>query len=213
MDNIVDLTPEEHYVAHQLLVKMYPDHSGLVWAALQMTGQPNGQRSNNKVYGWLRKRYQQVAKQRTGNKNGSYGRMWFHNSKTKKNIKCLPSETPPGFVKGRYNHWNPKKRIHNSTCDKCGNPTPNHRRKLCDQHLRDHLKDTDSIRQKAKDIGHCGKKKCSDAEVVQSIIDHNYNVKEAAASLGYSVNPKLCAHTSRRFNRIKTQIHNQTTAS
>jgi hypothetical protein len=52
-DNLVTLTPEEHYVAHQLLVKIYPDHAGIAWAAIAMTAKGNG----NKLYGWLRRRY------------------------------------------------------------------------------------------------------------------------------------------------------------
>lgn len=52
-ENLVDLLPEEHYIAHQLLVKMYPEHPGLLSAAMMMTAN----RSGNKVYGWLRKRW------------------------------------------------------------------------------------------------------------------------------------------------------------
>jgi hypothetical protein len=53
-DNLVWLTAEEHYVAHQLLVKMYPDNYKLIYAANMMcTNSPTGQR-NNKLYGWLR---------------------------------------------------------------------------------------------------------------------------------------------------------------
>lgn len=52
-DNLVSLTPEEHYVAHQLLVKIYPQHLGLKYAAVQMcTGRPN-----NKLYGWVRRQF------------------------------------------------------------------------------------------------------------------------------------------------------------
>jgi hypothetical protein len=54
-ENLVKLTAEEHYVAHQLLVKIYPGHIGLAFAAIRMTGNIHGQRSGNKVYGWLRK--------------------------------------------------------------------------------------------------------------------------------------------------------------
>lgn len=50
--NIVELTPEEHYVAHQLLVKVYPGEAGLVYAA-QMMG---ATRKGNKSYGWLRRK-------------------------------------------------------------------------------------------------------------------------------------------------------------
>jgi hypothetical protein len=50
-DNIVRLTPEEHYVAHQLLIKLHPESRGLVFAASQMAGRPG-----NKLYGWVRRK-------------------------------------------------------------------------------------------------------------------------------------------------------------
>jgi hypothetical protein len=52
-NNIVLLTAEEHYVAHQVLVKMYPDVPGLATAAVRMAKQCTG----NKAYAWLRKRH------------------------------------------------------------------------------------------------------------------------------------------------------------
>lgn len=55
--NRVNLTAEEHYVAHQLLVKIYPGAHGLAIAASSMArDNRNGKRSNNKLYGWLRKK-------------------------------------------------------------------------------------------------------------------------------------------------------------
>lgn len=48
-NNLVFLTAREHYVAHQLLVKMYPDNHNLIYAAKRM-----GTRSGNKMYEWLR---------------------------------------------------------------------------------------------------------------------------------------------------------------
>tara|TARA_R110000772_G_scaffold1453_9_gene4965 strand:+ start:162 stop:770 length:609 start_codon:yes stop_codon:yes gene_type:complete len=55
-DNIVLLTPEEHYVAHQLLCKMYPKQSGLWHAACMMTSSSGtGPKRNNKLYGWIRR--------------------------------------------------------------------------------------------------------------------------------------------------------------
>lgn len=59
--NIVDLTPEEHYLAHQLLVKIYPNHGRLVFAAQMMTIHPDGRRNNNKLFGWLRRRLSKSA--------------------------------------------------------------------------------------------------------------------------------------------------------
>lgn len=50
--NLVELTAEEHYVAHQLLVKIYPESKTLVHAAVMMSGRCSG----NKAYGWLRRR-------------------------------------------------------------------------------------------------------------------------------------------------------------
>ncbi len=56
-ENIVRLTPEEHFVAHQLLVKMYPDNLKLLHAAHMMTiTSKSNQKRNNKMYGWLRKK-------------------------------------------------------------------------------------------------------------------------------------------------------------
>lgn len=50
--NLVILTPEEHYVAHKLLAKMYPKQRSLVIAAILMSSRCSG----NKANGWLRKR-------------------------------------------------------------------------------------------------------------------------------------------------------------
>lgn len=50
--NIVELTGEEHYVAHQLLVKIHPAVCGLVTAAVLMAKSASG----NKAFGWLRRR-------------------------------------------------------------------------------------------------------------------------------------------------------------
>lgn len=55
--NIVRLTAEEHYVAHQLLVKIYPDNRKLVFAAWMMC---NGKQRNNKRYAWLKRKQLQV---------------------------------------------------------------------------------------------------------------------------------------------------------
>jgi hypothetical protein len=55
-ENKVRLTPEEHFVAHKLLVRMYPGNIKLVWAAVAMTNATNNNpRPNNKLFGWLRR--------------------------------------------------------------------------------------------------------------------------------------------------------------
>tara|TARA_R110000822_G_scaffold309985_1_gene440848 strand:+ start:630 stop:1286 length:657 start_codon:yes stop_codon:yes gene_type:complete len=59
-ENLVDLTPEEHFLAHLLLVKMHPDNIKPVKAAMFMIhisqkGNSRRDRSGNKQYGWLRR--------------------------------------------------------------------------------------------------------------------------------------------------------------
>lgn len=54
-DNLIRLTAEEHYLAHQLLVKMFPNEPKLIFAANAMAMNRGGQRPNNKSFGWLRK--------------------------------------------------------------------------------------------------------------------------------------------------------------
>ncbi|MGH7744861.1 MAG: hypothetical protein ACREQ5_08640 [Candidatus Dormibacteria bacterium] len=41
--SIVYLTPEEHYVAHLLLVKIYPGHRGILYGAHALSMDMNGQ--------------------------------------------------------------------------------------------------------------------------------------------------------------------------
>lgn len=57
--NLVDLTPEEHFVAHQLLVKIYPKESKLVYAACWMKSRV----ANNKEYGWIKRKFSEVEKE------------------------------------------------------------------------------------------------------------------------------------------------------
>lgn len=63
-ENIVALTPEEHFVAHQLLVKMHPGNFALVWSASCMTGATSRMQRSNKLYGWLRRRFAQMVSER-----------------------------------------------------------------------------------------------------------------------------------------------------
>jgi len=53
--NLVVLTAEEHFLAHQLLVKINPEHIGLSFALRKMTFEHNSKKRNNKMYGWIRK--------------------------------------------------------------------------------------------------------------------------------------------------------------
>lgn len=91
-ENIVRLTPEEHFVAHQLLVKIYPEVDKLVFALVVMSG-----KNNNKMFGWHRRKLAETQRMlktgvsrgpmsenhkkaigdaNRGEKNGMFGRKW-----------------------------------------------------------------------------------------------------------------------------------------
>jgi len=95
------LTPEEHFVAHQLLIKIHPESDALVYAARMMAVKGNGQERNNKEYGWIRRRYHKICQKRIGRKNPSYGRRWYHNPITKEVGKFLVDDVPDGWIIGR----------------------------------------------------------------------------------------------------------------
>lgn len=63
-ENLVALTAEEHYVAHQLLVKMHPGCIPLVLAANMMSISPSEARQNNRRYGWLKRALSVATSQR-----------------------------------------------------------------------------------------------------------------------------------------------------
>ena len=170
--NLVLLTPEEHYVAHQLLVKIYNNPS-LVHAALMMTvssPQHNaGMGRNNKLYGWLRRRYQIVAKQRVREKNGSFGKPWYHDPSTSSSGKYIPGFEPIGWVKGRI----PKKV---NKCRTCGTNTKTRLQFWCDS-CRPKPKQTVFKNLKTKS-------EFSDEEKIQALISNEGNIRKALFSLG-----------------------------
>ena len=116
-ENLVSLTPEEHYLAHQLLVKMHPDNDSLVYAAQMMI--PN--RPSNKLYGWLKRRYSNACKKKCGPNNSQYGTRWICNIELQENKKISKDALiPDGWIAGR-NKWKPKKKkIYSAkNCIKC----------------------------------------------------------------------------------------------
>lgn len=96
-ENLVELTPEEHYLAHQLLVKIYPDNYKLKKAAVMMIAN----RPSNKLYGWIRRRFaegQSICQ--SGERNSQYGTMWICNGIKEKKIHTH-EEIPIGWNRGR----------------------------------------------------------------------------------------------------------------
>jgi hypothetical protein len=98
VENLVQLTPEEHYLAHQLLVKIYPNHFGLLSSAMFMTG-GNKNRKSNKVYGWLKRRYSDYMKgpnnpgkhQPIGEAHWKYGTKFDPSCFTKEGLEAIAS--------------------------------------------------------------------------------------------------------------------------
>ena len=98
-ENLVELTPEEHYVAHQLLVKIYPKNKALINAAMMMI--PN--RPTNKMYGWLRRKLSEWMKElQSGCGNSQYGKRWINNKESKESKRIPKTDClPEGWEEGR----------------------------------------------------------------------------------------------------------------
>lgn len=62
-NNKVFLSPEEHFVAHQLLSMIYPSHQGITFAISLMSVDEHNRRINNKQFGWIKRR---ISVMRTG---------------------------------------------------------------------------------------------------------------------------------------------------
>lgn len=56
VDNMAVLTASEHFVAHQLLAKIYPLDKGVLWSVVIMSGGKMAGRQNNKLFSWVRER-------------------------------------------------------------------------------------------------------------------------------------------------------------
>ena len=99
--NLVDLTPEEHYIAHQLLVKIYPNNVKIIRAATMMVAN----RPTNKLYGWIKKRFaeaQSVAYKGEG--NSQYDTKWvYHDLFGPKKVKfdLIEDYINQGWILGR----------------------------------------------------------------------------------------------------------------
>ena len=103
-ENLVELTPEEHYLAHQLLVRIYPNNNALIKAAMMMTVN----RSNNKIYGWLRRKHSSaMSASQLGDNNSQYGTRWIHNLELQQSKKISKLDPlPKGWREGRVINFN-----------------------------------------------------------------------------------------------------------
>ncbi len=66
--NLVPLFPEEHFLAHLLLVKIYPSNQKLIYAANMMSNRIH----SNKEYAWLKQKFSSQPKEWTEKRIASY---------------------------------------------------------------------------------------------------------------------------------------------
>ncbi len=172
-DNLVRLTPEEHYLAHQLLVKIYPENKKLLHAAIMMIPASGNQCRRNKLYGWLRRRYASAAKERTGGSNGSFGKPWYHNPVTGNAGKYFTGTQPVGWIRGRV----PKKI---SMCTNCGNVVTQGNAAFCFDCRNERKVKRNNLR---KQQGYKGREK-----ELQAYLTAGLSINAALKEMGYTGN-------------------------
>jgi hypothetical protein len=188
-DNLVKLTVEEHYVAHQLLVKIYPGVPGLVYAANMMTVASTYTHRSNKRYGWLRKRYISECRKRIGESNSSFGRKWYHCPATGKNGKFRDADVPSGWLAGRV----PKSK--STICIVCGKETGGTLAKWC----KDHRPKPQKTVFRTEKI----KAEYSDDEKKEALIRFGGNIRRALLSLGLNDS----GSHYRKMKKIKASLY------
>lgn len=111
--NLARLTAREHYIAHQLLIKIYPKNKSLIYAAYSMCyySFTNKERKyTNRIYEWLKIRHSKYSSMsQSGKGNSQYGYVWISNEKEKicKQIKKdeLSEYLQKGWIKLRIRNF------------------------------------------------------------------------------------------------------------
>jgi len=141
-NNIAILTPEEHYVAHQLLIKIYPNEHKLVYALRMMCMGSNKIKRNNKEYSWTRKLW---AKTSSESQKGIPRKP--HTEEAKKKISEAGIGRPSG-MKDKQHTEETKNKISEKLKDKSKGPS-----KLKGTTKSQETKDKMSAAQKGKGKG------------------------------------------------------------
>ena len=113
-ENLVDLTPREHFICHMLLIKMVPKSSTewnkMVKAVRMFKMNPSNKYEryiNSRLYESIRidaKHVMSIAQ--SGEKNSQYGTKWINNPITKEDKKINKDDPiPEGWLTGRYSHY------------------------------------------------------------------------------------------------------------
>lgn len=136
--NIVELTAREHYIAHKLLVEIYPNHKKLVYALWGMSNQltsPNNERGykiSSREYERARILFSESMKGREIT--------WAHKiSKAKKGISTGPM---PQHIREKISKSNTGKKMSREAVEKAKasragfRPSPETRAKISETHKR-----------------------------------------------------------------------------
>ena len=100
-DNLVALYPEEHFLCHILLLKIYPEQKNLIIAVNKMCRPINAGRKKRKLYGWLKRKFSERQSEiQTGNGNSQFRTRWITNGSDVKKISSS-DDIPSGWVLGR----------------------------------------------------------------------------------------------------------------
>ena len=125
-DNLVYLTPEEHYVAHLLLIKIHPNNHSLVHAAIMMTVTGKDHIRNNKLYGWLRRKHSKaISQKQSGSGNSQFGKYWIYNVVTGEIKRTTSKDIPEGWIRGKTGF---------TKCEVCGRNSGSKQRRFCPEH-------------------------------------------------------------------------------
>ena len=119
-ENLVSLYPEEHFVAHALLLKIYKgtQHRHALAKAVHIMARGHyGKRVTRKLYGWLQREHAlAMSKHQQGSSNSQYGSRWICHLELMENRKIgRNEEIPEGWIQGR-NKWK------GSRCRICSSP-------------------------------------------------------------------------------------------
>ncbi len=117
VDNLVSLYPEEHFLAHVLLLKIHKNtrYRGALAKSVNMmmtvSFANEGRNSfNRKTYGWLRRELSlSMSFSQSGKRNSQHGSFWISHPNDCKDRKVRKGgEIPEGWVRGR-GVWKPEK--------------------------------------------------------------------------------------------------------
>ena len=107
-ENLVDLYPEEHFVAHALLLKIYKETKyryALATAVNNMCfGSKKHKRISRRLYGWLKRELSlALSYANSGKKNPMFGKRWITNGIVNNLIPGEVQILPEGFRYGKSN--------------------------------------------------------------------------------------------------------------